>query len=120
MTKSTPNTKASLSAIIGLVAAALIVGAISFGPAFGDSLQGQDLATSSQARDGFVVAVASSKANTKALTKTPTNTTNVAVVSAITSQPAASETAGNYAVAAAGEPYDEDTDENENYESEED
>ena len=120
MTNSTPNTKALLSAIIGLVAAALIVGAIGFGPALGQSLQGQDLATSAQARDGFVVAAASSKANTKALNKTPTNTTNVAVVSTLTSPPTASETVGNYAVAAAGDAYDEDTDENESFESEED
>ena len=115
MTNSTPNSKALLSAIIGLVAAALIVGTISFGPALGQSLQGQDLASSAQAREGFVVAEASSKPSTKALTTPPANaTTNVAVVPAITPQPA-----DNYAVAAGGG-YDEDTDENEDDESEDD
>ena len=71
MTNSTPNTKALLSAIIGLLAAALIVGTISFGPALGQSLQGQDLATSAQAREGFVVAEASTKASTSAAATAP-------------------------------------------------
>ena len=116
MTNSTPNSKALLSAIIGLVAAALIVGTISFGPALGQSLQGQDLASSAQAREGFVVAEASSKASTKALTTPPANaTTNVAVVPAIAPQPE-----DNFAVAAAGGGYEDDTDENEDDESEDD
>ncbi|MCX6412597.1 MAG: hypothetical protein NTZ81_09660 [Actinobacteria bacterium] len=104
MTNSTPNTKALLSAIIGLVAAALIVGAISFGPTLGQSLQGQGLAASSQAREGFVVSKPSSAA-----------TTNLARL-ATTTPPTASTVAANYTVAAVtGEPGD-DT----HYESEDD
>ena len=104
MTNSTPNTKALLSAIIGLLAAALIVGTISFGPALGQSLLGQDLATSAQAREGFVVAEASTKASTTALNKTPAATTTT------DPQPATPAAEGNYAVAAAEGDYDEDTD----------
>lgn len=106
MTNSTPNTKALLSAIIGLLAAALIVGTISFGPALGQSLQGQDLATSAQAREGFVVAEASTKASTAALNKTPAATTTTTT----DPQPATPAAEGNYAVAAAEGAYDEDTD----------
>ena len=115
MTNSTPNTKALLSAIIGLLAAALIVGTIGFGPALGQSLQGQDLATSAQAREGFVVAEASTKASTAALNKAPAATTNAA------SPPTAPAAEGNYAVAAAEGAYEEDTDdEGTDYESEDD
>ena len=115
MTNSTPNTKALLSAIIGLLAAALIVGTISFGPALGQSLQGQDLATSAQAREGFVVAEASTKASTTALNKTPAATTTTTTTTT-DQQPATPAAEGNYAVAAAEGDYDEDTD----YESEDD
>lgn len=105
MTNSTPNTKALLSAIIGLVAAALIVGAISFGPTLGQSLQGQDLAASSQARESFVVTKSSSSA-----------TANVAARQTVATPPTASVVAANYTVAAVtGEPGD-DT----HYESEDD
>jgi hypothetical protein len=120
MTKITPTTKALLSAITGLVAAALIVGSISFGPALGQALQGQDLATSAQAREGFVVTEASSKtgtnALTRALTKTPTESaTVVAAQPAVTAVTTASEAAGNYAIAA-----DDDYDEEEHEEEHED
>ena len=115
MTNSTPNTKALLSAIIGLLAAALIVGTISFGPALGQSLQGQDLATSAQAREGFVVAETSTKASTAALNKTPAATTTT------DPQPATPAAEGNYAVAATEGAYEEDTDDEDTaYESEDD
>jgi hypothetical protein len=105
MTKNTPNTKALLSAIIGLVAAALIVGAINFGPALGQSLQGEDLAASSQARESFVVTKSSSSP-----------TTNVTARPAATTPLTASVVAANTTLAAVtGEPGDDTQ-----YESEDD
>lgn len=101
MTKSTPTAKALLSAIIGLVAAALIVGAISFGPALEATLQAQDLATSSQAREGFVVANAS---------------VNAALQPRVTAQPTPDVKAANYTVAAVNDEPGDDT----KFESEDD
>jgi hypothetical protein len=125
MTKSTPTTKALFSAIIGLVAAALIVGTINFGPALRQSLQGQDLATSAQARESFVVADASFRTRTKALTrvltKTPLEaTTVVAVQPVVTPTTTASEAAGNYAVADDDEYDDDEEEEEEDEEDDED
>ena len=76
-----PNLKAIRSALVGLVAAALIIGAVVYGGTLVSALRGSDLQASRAARSAFALPISNSpsvlKAPRVARTTSPQPTTSI-------------------------------------------
>ena len=81
MTNPNPNLKAIRSALVGLVAATLIIGAVVYGGTLVSALRGSDLQASRAARSAFALPISNSpsvlKAPRVARTASPQPTTSI-------------------------------------------